>query len=282
METTITEKWLHEMENELMLLDDMETTPVERLRHSMPLINRIIADVKKLVIDIGFASPEAEIYFFKHIKPRFYAHQIYEILLYNLRTQKPVGTPEMVKAFYEAELLQIFREFRINAFPYAYYQTKATELDQIYFIRDAQPINIPVLELIDPLPGFSTTMDYTFAKFIAYERQRDYLLEQISNMQIKSNIRDVVSEDEVKLKWTGDTINLAEIAYGIWLTGQINDGNASVTEIFDYLGKCFQAKIGTAFRRWQSISRRKRLSQTKFLNQMRDAVQKRLDDENGI
>lgn len=108
------------MEAELILLDDIETTPIERLRHSMPLITRIIADVKKLVIEEGFASQEAEIYFFKHIKPQFYAHQIYEILFYNLLMQKPEGTQEMVKAFYESELLQVFREFRINAFPYAY------------------------------------------------------------------------------------------------------------------------------------------------------------------
>lgn len=280
MEITIAEKWLREMESELILLDDIETTPVERLRHSMPLITRIIADVKKLVMEEEFPSPEIEIYFFKHIKPHFYAYQIYEILFYNLRMQKPEGTQEMIKAFYESELLQVFREFRVNDFHYAYYRINATELDQVYFIRDRPPKDIPVLELIDPLPGFSTAMDYTFAKFIAYERLRDYLLEQLSNAQLKSKITNTVKKDGLELKWTGDTINLAELAYGIWLTGQINDGNANVTEIFDYLGKCFQAKIGTAFRRWQSISRRKRLSQTKFLNQMRDAILKRIEEEN--
>ena len=281
METTIAEKWLHEMENELILLDDIETTPVERLRHSMPLITRIIADVKKLVMEEGFASPQAEIYFFKQIKPRFYAHQIYEILYYNLMMQKPEGTPEMVKAFYEAELLQVFREFRVNAFPYAYYQTQTTLLDHVYFIRDAQPRDIPVLELIDPLPGFSTAMDYTFAKFIAYERLRDYLLEQLNNAQIKLKISNAIKKDELELKWTGDTINLVELAYGIWLTGQVNHGNAGIAEIIHWLEIHFQVKVGRPHRRWQSISYRKRVTKTKFLDEMRDAIEKRLDDEYG-
>lgn len=280
METTITEKWLHEMENELILLDEIETTPVERLKHSMPLITRIIADVKKMVIEKGFASPDAEIYFFKQIKPRFYAHQIYEILFYNLRMQKPEGTTEMVKAFYEAELLQVFREFRVNAFAYAYYQTKTTLLDHVYFIRDAQPRDIPVLELIDPLPGFSTAMDYTFAKFIAYERLRDFLIEQLSNAQIKLKVSNAVKKDELELKWTGDTINLVELAYGIWLTGQVNHGNAGIAEIIRWLEIHFQIKIGKAHRRWQSISLRKRVGPVKYLDQMRKEIIQRVDDEN--
>ena len=80
MDASAAEKWLHEMENELIILDGEDTSPVERLRHSTSFVTRIIADVKKLVVEGGFASPEAKIYFFKHIKPHFYAHQIYEIL----------------------------------------------------------------------------------------------------------------------------------------------------------------------------------------------------------
>jgi len=268
------------MEAELMLLDDMETTPVERLRHSIPLITRIITDVKKLVMEEGFASREAEIYFFKHIKPHFYAHQIYEILYYNLRMQKPVGTQEMIKDYYEAELLQVFREFRVNAFHYAYYQAKATELDQVYFIRDTRPKDIPVLELIDPLPGFSTSMDYTFSRFIAYERLRDYLLEQLSNVQIQYKIENAIQKNELELKWSGDTINLVELAYGIWLTGQVNHGNAGIAEIIRWLEIHFKVKIGKPHRRWQAISYRKRVSPVKYLDQMRKEIIQRLDEEN--
>jgi hypothetical protein len=280
METTIAEKWLREMEAELILLDDVETNPVERLRYSMPLITRFIADLKKLVMEKGFASTEAEIYFFKNIKPYFYAHQIYEILYYNLQMQKPAGTVDMIKAFYEAELLQVFREFRINAFPYAYYKTNATELDQVYFIRDAQAKDIPVLELIDPLSGFSTAMDYSFAKFIAYERLRDYLLEQLSSANSQYKNEKAISKEDSELKWTGETINLAELAYGIWLTGQINHGNVSISEIIRWLEIHLQIKIGNAHRRWQSISFRKRISPVKYLDRMRKEIIQRLDDEN--
>ena len=280
MEISIAEKWLREMESELTLMDDVEVSSVERLRHTMPLITRIIADVKKLVLDEGFASPEAEIHFFKLVKPRFYAYQIYEVLLYNLRMQMPAGTPEMVKAFYEDELQQVFRLFRVEAFHYQYYRTKATELDKVYFLRDANAGDLPELDFIDLPPGFSTAMDYKYAKYIAYEWLRDHLLELLMNAQTSVKIQRSVRERVVILKWTGDAINLVELAYGIWLTGQMNNGNAGIGEIMQWLEVNLQVTIGRPFRRWQSIAGRKRIGTVKFIDQMKAAILKRLDDEN--
>lgn len=267
------------METELVLMDELEVSPVERLRHSMPLITRIIADVKKNVLADGFDTPEAEIYFFKRVKPRFYAHQIYEILFYNLLMQKPDGTPEMVKAYYEEELMQVFRVFRTEAFHYQYYKTTATELDDKYFLREANEGQIPLLEAIEQTQNFSTAMDYRFAKYIAYERMRDYLLDQLANYHVSVKIQRAGQEKRPILKWTGDAINLVELAYGIWLTGQVNHGNAGIAEIMQWLEVNFQVNIGRPFRRWQSISSRKRVSQVKYLDQMRAAVLKRLEEE---
>jgi hypothetical protein len=83
------------------------------------------------------------------------------------------------------------------------------------------------------------------------------------------------------LKWTGETINLVEIAYGIWLTGQVNHGNASISEIVLWLEKHFAVRVGKAHRRWQNISGRKRLSYTRYLDECKAAIEKRVEDEFG-
>lgn len=280
METSVVENWLRELESELNLLDDIEVPPIERLRHSIPLIAKTIADIKKKVLEGGFTTPESEIYFFKQLKPRFYAWQIYEVLLYKMRMQMPVGTPEMLRSFYEEELQQIFRLFRVEAFHYQYYRTKATELDHRFFLRGADPDELPDVDFIDPPPGFSTAMDYKFAKYIAYERLRDYLLEQLTNVHTAVKIQRSAQERKMMLKWTGDAINLVELAYGIWLTGQLNHGNAGIAEIMQWLEINLQVSIGRPYRRWQSISSRKRVSQVKYIDAMRTALLKRLDDEN--
>jgi len=84
-----------------------------------------------------------------------------------------------------------------------------------------------------------------------------------------------------RLVWTGGAVNLTELAYGIWLTGQLNDGNVSITQIITWLENHLHIKIGRAHRRWETIAARKRLSLTKFLDQMTEAIRKRLDEENG-
>jgi len=65
-------------------------------------------------------------------------------------------------------------------------------------------------------------------------------------------------------------------------TGQVNNGDAGVAEIIQALECAFQVNVGRAYRRWQSISQRKRVSPVKYINQMRDAIKKRLDEGNDL
>jgi hypothetical protein len=271
------DKWLHELQTELLLLDHVITEPLARLRHTLPLISGILNDIKKQVIEHGFESQEAEIHFFKQVKPQIYARQIYEADLYAITSNCPEGTTEMRRAYYEQELQYIFRLHRIHAFHYQYYKTSASILDAQYFMRDGKPTDIPVLENIDPMPGFSTPLDYLFAKFIAAERMQEYLLDQLSNTARLS----ARAKNGPMLRWTGEAINLVEIAYGIWLTGQLNEGSATITDIILWLEEKLAVKIGVPNARWAQISARTHSSPTKFLDRMRDAIKERVDQEYG-
>lgn len=274
------EKSLAELRAELGLLDGEAITPIARLKHTLPLISGIINEIKKEVITDGFPSVEAEIHFFKFVKPAFYALQIYEVDLYNLLANAPVGTDEMLKSWYEQELLYVFRTFRIHAFHYQYFRTGARELDTAYFTRDGRPGDIPVLELPDPQPGFSTPLDYLFAKFIAAERMQHVLIDKLTVLYGQQPGKSAKSAP--KLKWTGDTINLVEIAYGIWLTNQVNDGQASMAEITRWLEEIFDVHIGDPNRRWQDITRRKSISPTKYLDLSISEINKRIDNERSL
>jgi hypothetical protein len=274
------EGWLAELQAQVALLNGEEFQPTERLKHTLPLIAGITNDIKAEVLKNGFTLEEEEIYFFKHIKPEFYALQIYELSLHDLATRKPVATKEMIKAYFEEELVYILRFFKTNAFHYHYYKTGATELDDRYFLRNAEPGRIPIIDIIDPLPGFSTALDYTFAKFIAYERLQLYLLDEMTALYGED--RASMKKVPRKLKWTGESINLAELAYGIWLTGQLNHGKASMAEIARWLEETFGVHIGDPHRRWQEIAQRKSVSPTKFLDLMIAEIVKRLENERDL
>jgi hypothetical protein len=177
----------------------------------------------------------------------------------------------MIKFYFEEEILFLSRFFKMNAFHYHYYKTGATELDDRYFLRDAAPGRIPIMDIIDPLPGFSTTLDLTFARFIAYERLQLHIVEELIEQKLPLK--------KVALKWTGESINLAELAYGIWLTGQFNHGKVSMAEIVRGLEEIFAVHIGDPHRRWQEIAQRKTVSTSKYLDLMSAEVKLRLEKE---
>lgn len=281
MENQVYEKRLDQLKQDLLLHEGLEVTPIQRLQHTLPLITKGIVTLKDQVLKDGFTSVDTEIQFFKHIKPQFYALQLYEVWLHGLNATAPVGTREMLKTYYEEELLFLFRQFRLHAFHYQYFKTGGTCLDTQFFLRYALPQDPPLLTLIEAWPDFSSPMDYAVANFIAWERGQEYLLDVITDLYGEQRRR----RDGIKrpqLRWTGETINLVELAYGIWLTGQINSGNATITEIIEAFEINFHVKIGLAYRRWFSISKRKRISQTKFIDQLKVAILKRLDDENSL
>jgi len=271
------DKWLSELQNELLLLGLADTDPMARLRHTLPLISGVLNDIKKEVLETGFENQDMEIYFFKHLKPNLYALQIYEADLFTVAMNRPAGTTEMLRAYYEQELVYVARLFRVHAFHYEYYRTHATILDNQYFMRDGKPSDIPVPENIDPSPGFSTPLDYLFAKFIAAERMQEYLLEQLNN-----TLKPLKIKTGPTLRWTGESINLVEVAYGIWLTGQLNNGNATITDIVLWLEEKLAVKIGVPNKRWDQISARTHSQPTKYLDRMREALLQRIDQERGI
>ena len=163
---------------------------------------------------------------------------------------------------------------------------ESRELDASLFLRGA-----PVLDAMLPLlpgadPAFSTNGDYLWARFIAMERVKKWLEEELGPFNGSGNGSAVPkampdegsnckSDGFLGLKWTGDSINLVELGYGIWLTGQVNNGNISVSELMEGLERLFRVKIGKAHRRWQSIAQRKRVASFKYVDDVKQALVKR-------
>jgi len=282
MKPTQYEQWLAGLRTEIALLDNETITPIDRLKRALQMTSDAIHQLKADALEHGFPAVEAETHFFKFVKPAFYALQIFEVDFYVITVNAPAGTMQMLKAYYEQELLYLFRFFRTHAFHYQYFRTGARELDEQYFTRDGKPGDVPVLEMADPLPGFSTPLDYLFAKFIAYQHLQDWLLDKLTVLYGESRAAERTGKSAPKLRWTGDTINLVEIAYGIWLTNQINDGQASMAEITRWLEEIFGVHIGDPNRRWQDIARRKSISPTKYLDLAISEINKRLDNERSL
>lgn len=277
----ISNRLLKQLENDVEQACLQIKDPLKRLTTVLKLIREALKKLRLHVSDLKFNDKTEEIPIFKIIKPSFYQWQIYYTELYNIETNLPYGDADKQAGFLEQELLYIERFFRQYAFLYQYYRLNADELDSLYFVRGAEMQSILLPEVPDLDPEFSTSCDYLFSKFRAFEALKEWVLERLLLLKKKSIDPQTLSGNlhPGEINWTGDTIDLAEIGLGFYHTGKLNNGTAGLGEIFRWLEETFHVNIGIPAKRFAELRKRKRLSRTRYLNEMRDSLNLKMENE---
>ncbi len=269
----------NELESQLEIIGQDEKEPKKKMNLLLSFISQALKKLKSYVLEHPFLDKTEEIHFLKKIKPRFSCLHIYYLERYNIETNVPAGDAESLKSFYRDELKALVRFFQHISFQYQYYRLGATELDTLYFLRgtDVQSVLMPEIHELDP--DFATSCDYLFSKIKAYEMLQDYLVKALNTLHPLSGYSSTEHKELPELKWTGDKINLVEVIYGLYFTGQLNNGNADISVIIRFMEKHMQIDLSRAYRDFLDIRSRKKTSPTRYIEQMGDSIQKRIDDD---
>ena len=147
-----------------------------RLKEQFQQVRRALSALRSHIQRFPFESEQEEIYFFKYVKPRFYAAWLFVFEKHRMEISLPKGTQEMRKRFLQEEFDLLQRYFQQNQFYYHYYRSEATELDTLCFLRDSGVRMITVPEISELEQSFSTACDLLFARFMAYEQLQEYIL----------------------------------------------------------------------------------------------------------
>jgi hypothetical protein len=280
MFTKFYEKLYRQLVELLLVITGCETDPVKRLAKALQEITLVLQILRVKVLSVPFPSQEIEIWFFKTIKPKFYALRIFHLELYSLDMNKPAGTRDMLLAFYRQELKLVERFFKLNAFLYQYFKNDFSAMDTIYFIRSAEIPTALQTELPDADAEFSTGMDYMFARFIAFEMLQQEILDRMAGLDGSLlPVEPKKPKPVPALKWTGSHVNLVELIYGLYYTLQFNNGDADVTQIVTLMEATFSIRLRDAHHSFVEIRRRKVDSPSRFLEQMAAAIRQRVDDD---
>jgi len=275
METQLDFEALYvELENKLGLIAEKESVPLKKMAASLALIRGVLQELREKVLGAGFADQVAEIKFFKVVKPRFFSLQILETELYHLENCRKASTLEELKVYYREELKAISRFLGQYAFQYEYYRMGADELDGLCFVRGAALQSMLATDLPDNDPGFTTAWDYLFARFRALEMLREHILHLLEGCSGQGSDLGFIrpGRKAVPLKWTGDVIHAVELGYSIWVSDQVNGGEAELADVMYWLSTTLAVDLSRYTRLFVEIKARKILSPTKFLDLMKDAV----------
>lgn len=272
---------LERLVDELHSLDYLASDPLEKMSGSLKVTKTAITRLQQIVLEHGFASREEEVHFFKHIKTDFYAWQVFVVERYTLERNMPVRDAEAQRLFLLGEVAYVERFFLSHPFVFEYFRIGATELDELYFLRESEGPGLLFPEGVERDRSFSSPADYLFSKFKAYGMLKEWIMERLDYLERNPLIAYVPGAESVELKWTGDSVNLAELGYALALSGQLNHGQAAIAQVFRWLEEKFCISIGVPARRLASIRSRKRLSRAKFLDELKEALERKMDEDDG-
>lgn len=87
-----------------------------------------------------------------------------------------------------------------------------------------------------------------------------------------------LSPEHSKLKWTGNIVEWVELIYALYAAGKINDGKTSLKELFQQMSEMFGFEVKEFSNYFMNIKNRTDEHRTKFMDLLKDAVLKRMED----
>lgn len=263
---------IEKLETDINGLETEADSIIQSIEAVIPIIIQCLSEVKEYVISKGFKNIDAEICFFKHQKPVIVSKLIYYNAIYKIETKKP-NDKKAIKKYLNSELGKLKRYFDNNLELYKYYRTNNSFIDEKLFVRGKYDIKLSLDTVyFETDHRFSTTHDYKVAKIIANDQIQVYIEDQLNNNNQKnSNTSD--------LNWAANKTALTELIYALHSQGVF--GNADIKVIAKTFESIFNISLGDFYHTFMELKSRK-INRTKFLDSLRDALIKKMDEEDEI
>lgn len=256
---------------------------IEVVLDVVEFLQRSLEDLRTYIVNHPFSNKEKEIYFFKHIKPEVLSRLLYFTEIYNTEMRKPHGSIEVLKKYYNDRLDELTSYFESNLDFYQYYRSKATHLDNHYFVRGHIDFKLcPNCVPYDRDPEFSTCYDHKAAQILANDMLCIYLnkkLHGVDKQVIISKSRSFLPEHP--FRWTATKIAAVELGYAIYAAGVLNNGQADIKEIMTFMEASFQIDLGDYYRTYITMKDRKK-DRTSFLNSLIKSLLKKMDEDDNL
>lgn len=268
------------LKSDLLAIVPENTLPHISLRDQLALIRGCISELTTYVNVHPFLEASEEIQYQKLILPMFKAQLIYHVELYNLQLGAPLGDAAIVGAYYRGYFMSCLDWVEQFKFYYLYRKLEAEELDELYFTTSGnqRSVLLPVLAEMD---GYSTAVGHLYAKFLGYELLYEFMAGELKKLVSGSDDGNAGGDRgsfKSGFRWTGKAIDLIEVAHGLHLEGQINNGKAGIVDFFKSFGEFFGVDLGIPKKGMDNLMERKTMSRTRFTDKMRQSLHGKMDE----
>ncbi|MDX5421848.1 MAG: RteC domain-containing protein [Hymenobacteraceae bacterium] len=249
---------------------------LQRAQLSYRAVEAALEELKQFIQDNAFQDPQAEITFFKEIKPLFLKELIFFIELFYLEAHRPVGSKPMQRAYLEQAMDRVAAYFDRNQLLYAYHRMNQTHLDHLFFLRSGNSAPHWPGYALELDASFSTMYSYKLSKLQAYEALREHLQSLLHALEHGQPAAEGPAKRSL-ITWTDSKAALIELAYALRSRGAVNFGKSDVKEIINGLEQLFNVRLGNFYRVYQGMRIRKK-SRTPFLDHLKESLERRMDE----
>lgn len=260
------------LKGELAEIRENHPNETEKACKTLAAIKRALEELTAKVKAQPFTSKAEEALFNKAGYVPLYAEYLYEVERYHTCDARPKEGTKATRKYHYGKLLQWSAYFRRYAFFYECYHKELFELDGILFVSGEGLKNLYLPESPEFHAAGVPPAVYVFAKFIALERLRDETLKLLEPDTFQTGGKG-------KLVWTGNKVGIAELAYGLYYTGQFNNGTADVKQISQWLEESLGLDMSSVHRKFTDVRRRNTASPTRLLDRMRESIRQRIDED---
>lgn len=269
---------LSDLNEQLNFIDIEIDDTINRCEKAIEIIIVSIQKLKILFLKEKFKNQDQDIDFFKNIKPKFTSKFIYYNIIYKIETKKPYSGERIVKKYLNNELQKLKTYFDNNLDFYKYYRTGNNYLDFKYFVRGKFDIKLTIDSFFFEVDhNFSTSHDFKVAKILAHDLVQVYLENKLIEINNKSVKEKSQHNHNAKLTWTAPKVALIELLYALQSEKVFNNGSTDLKEIAEYLENIFNVDLGQYRRTFLEIRVRK-TERTKFLNTLKETLEKRMNN----
>lgn len=176
-----------ELGSQLQDIDLVEPDIIRKAQKSIRCLKDALTQLRAFIIQHTFCNDAEEILFFKKTKPELFSKLIYFVKILNIESRKPIGSSEIQVGYLQGELEKLTLFLNKHLEFYQYYRMNSTYLDDKYFVRGKEDLNLyqdTMMAYVDP--DFSTSHDYMVSEIIANDRLKVFLNTEIEAITTKT------------------------------------------------------------------------------------------------
>lgn len=266
-----------DLETELSKMKDVSENIPEQMEYAIGQCKIALDRMRELVLKERFPGRNAEIYFFKKIKPAVYSKLLYYRAVFDLESKRQKADLSVIRRYFQKRLYKINEYMEEHQVKVQYFKCGFKHLDEKYFVRGTTEIPLELRgshHLMDE--DFFTWHDHTFSMIIANEMLIEYIRKEMEKLDKPVEFNQ--SHYKSPLKWSGHKIDLGEIIYALLYSGAVNNGNATIIDLAEAFEQIFNVEIKEDIYRYRLDIQQRKIERTKFLNHL-IAILRRMIDE---